>query len=98
MNTHCDQCGAPDGGKVIRSSEDASRVLILGSDLFFYMPDGTRLRQSQVPEEFDDSKPMKVELSIVMMDARGAVCVASAPSISRSRMFSRPISFIYYRM
>src|SRR5690349_17108837 len=65
MNTHCDQCGAPNGSKVIRSGDQWLR---LGEDLFFYTPDGTRLRQSQVPEEFDDSKPMKVELSIVMTD------------------------------
>lgn len=63
MNNECDGCGAPNGSKVIRSGDQWLR---LGDDFFYYTPDGARLRQSEVPEAFDDSKPVKVELSIVM--------------------------------
>jgi 5-methylcytosine-specific restriction endonuclease McrA len=60
----CEQCGVPNGARIIRSSIDPQRYMIFDYQEFVYTwPDGTWIRMSELPEEYD-GREVKVVLTV----------------------------------
>lgn len=50
----CEWCGAPNGKQIIRSHIDAARYIIWDEvELVYTWPDGSWIKASEVPDEFD---------------------------------------------
>jgi hypothetical protein len=64
MNRLCMECDAPNGSRVLHNAD--GEWLMLGDDCCYYTPQGQRLRMSELPEAFEDSKVVKVKLRIIM--------------------------------
>lgn len=62
-HNRCEQCGAPNHAHIIRSSVDPSKYLIFDWSVGALTQDGTRLRISEIPEEFE-GKVVKVVLTV----------------------------------
>ncbi|MBN8594027.1 MAG: hypothetical protein J0M33_19890 [Anaerolineae bacterium] len=64
----CQDCGVGNGLVIIRSHVDGSRYIVLDDDDgSYYYPEGTRIRLSEVPDEFDMAH-VRVVLSVGHLD------------------------------
>lgn len=55
----CEWCGAPNGAYILRSSNDPAKFIIFDMAEGAYLwPDGSPIRMSEVPEEYEDGKPL----------------------------------------
>lgn len=55
-NNKCERCGVPNRATICRSRKDPARYIIWDSkEGGFRQPDGTMIRLSEIPEEFDIS-------------------------------------------
>lgn len=61
----CEQCGAPNGVEIVRSSEDPARWIWLDeTDYIYKRPDGSWIRLSEMPDEYDILKYTRVVLTV----------------------------------
>lgn len=59
----CEECGVPHGATIMRSTANPAYYLELAEDGCWYTPGGEMVRISELPDEFDDSKIIKVRLT-----------------------------------
>jgi len=65
----CERCGLPNHSTIIRSLDDGDDYLILNSLSIWETPDGTWVRMSEMPEEFEaQPRTTKVVLTIAHLD------------------------------
>ena len=61
----CEQCGAPHGSLILRSVEDGARYLVVDDEFVHHWPDGSPIRLSEIPDEFNlNEKYTKVILTV----------------------------------
>lgn len=61
---HCEWCGLEHGAHILRSALNPERYLILGDDFIHYMPDGSPVRSSEVPAEYERDKCTRIVLTV----------------------------------
>lgn len=61
----CEQCGAPNGKEIVRSTVDASRYMVFDMvNAVYTTPGGDWIRMSEIPEEYDTEKYTLVVLTV----------------------------------
>jgi hypothetical protein len=71
----CEQCGAPNHAYIVRSSEDAERYIVFDlQEAVYKWPDGRLIRMSEIPDEFQETKHVKVVLTVAHLDHTPANC------------------------
>lgn len=64
----CKVCGVATRAYILRSTKDPERYLVFGDDTIYRTPDGDIIRMSEMPDEFDESKHIKVVLTVAHLD------------------------------
>jgi hypothetical protein len=65
----CKVCGVPNHAYIVRSSEDSERYIIFDmQEAVYTWPDGSWIRMSELPDEFQENKHVKVVLTVAHLN------------------------------